>query len=208
MVLGGLVALIAAYYCFKMSIGKGSFGDLVMGVAPMLAVLGVSFGFSPRAKSALQSAMESGDTQVVGHLFEALGSGDAELMAQARQALIGLLPMVKMGHFTLDQVQHEALIQGMAGAGDSFLLAVVRALPVVGRRESIPMLERLAEGSALQLGRPVSHAVRAAAGASLPLLRMELARGIIEKAAAEADARRLLIEAKLSAAEEQIHLQA
>ncbi len=108
-----------------------------------------------------------------------------------------MLPKADETSLTLDGVQHSAMIAAVANIqlakDDEFLVGIVRALPFIGRKETVSTLERLAAE-----GAKVSPAVRNAAIAALPELRMRIAKGIIERASLEADTRRAEIEERLN----------
>ncbi len=187
-ILLAVLALQAGSLGYLVGTGKESFGGALISLLPMLALLGASVGFSPKAKSALIEATKTGDTQIVGHLCEALASGDPALVSLARTSLKELFPLLTESAEPLDKVQHAALLHGMRFAELAkdldFIALAVRALAKIGRAESISTLEQYTKVDDTKL--------RAAALVALPDLRMRLAREIIQRAISDVDARREL----------------
>ncbi len=189
----GILGIQAGALGYLIGSGKETFGGAMLSILPVLAIMGASAGFTPKAKSALVAAVKTGDTRLVGHLCEALMSGDSELVTLAKKALVDLSPMLTDESEPLDKVQHAGLLHGVAIAEGSkdeeFIAAALKCLAKVGRYESIPVLEQFSKVD--ESKRPRVHA---AALSALPDLRMRLAREIIQRAIAEVDARRSLQE--------------
>lgn len=191
------VALQAAYLGYSIASKRGDTLDIVLMTMPMIFIVTAVAGMTPQAKNALDSLLETNDPALIGHLFEATAFyGEGTIPARIRQCLLTVLPKADETSLTLDEVQHSAMIGAVANIqvakDDEFLIGIVRALPYIGRKESVPTLERLAAE-----GAKVSPAVRNAAIAALPELRMRIAKGIIEKASLQADSRRAEIEQRL-----------
>lgn len=170
-------------------LGKLQLKDLASLCIPLALGWYATFRFTPQAKSALIEAAKSGDSQLVGHLAEALACGDQELVKQARSALMDIFPYIQDSAIPLDRVQHAAFIHGIhdAIAEKNFAFAsdALLSLAYIGRPESIATLESLAEPYPTGFER-VQHASLKA----LPELRMRLAKDIIARKIEEVDARR------------------
>lgn len=198
-----LLAIQAAYLGYSIATRRSDTLDIVLMTMPMIFLVTAAAGMTPQAKSALDSLLETNDPALIGHLFEASAYyGEGTPPGRIRQCLLEVLPKADETSLTLDEVQHSAMVQSLAiymtRKDEAFLIALIRALPFIGRVQTLPHLERLAAE-----GAKVSPAVRNAAIAALPELRMRIAKGIIEKASLEADSRRAEIEQRLenSAAE-------
>ena len=153
--------------------------------------LGVAAGFTPRAKSALLAASESGDPRVLGHLIEAMSLGDIQTQAISKSLATQLLPKVSESSIPLDPVQHSCLIQHLSIQDELFKIALISALPYIGRPETISILESLAKGESLGSAKATPR-IQANALRVLPELRMRLAKEVIKQKIAEVDAYREL----------------
>lgn len=187
----GLIGLQAAGLGYMIGSGSETLTGAIVSLAPAITLIGAAFGFSPREKSALLQAAESGDPRLIGHLFEATAAGDQALTQQAMHTLTLLLPKVGEGSGTLDHVQHNAMLQTLPLGTEPYRLAVARALPFIGRPESIAVLERM---TAEKKG---SGQLQATAHQALGDLRLRIAKGIVEKASQEADEHRARLERRL-----------
>lgn len=152
--------------------GRFEFTDLANILLPLILIGGISAGFSPRAKNALIAALPESDPRLIGYLCEALGSGDADLVALARERLEPLLMESQPSSTTLTPDQQSALATSMLTASESFQLASLTGLARIGNKEAILTLEQYAMNK--------SPKVAALAQRLLPDLRMQLARGIID----------------------------
>jgi hypothetical protein len=192
-----LLAIQSGTLGYGIATKQSNLMDTVIYMAPLLCFFGFAAGMTPQAKNALDSLLETNDPALIGHLFEATAFyGEGTIPARIRQCLLTVLPKADETSLTLDEVQHSAMIAAVANIqlakDDEFLVGIVRALPYIGRKETVPTLERLAAE-----GAKVSPAVRNAAIAALPELRIRIAKGIIDKASLEADSRRAEIERRL-----------
>lgn len=188
-VAAAVLAVAAAGLGFGIATAKD---DLLTSILPSLGLMGfvgMAAGFTPRAKSALLAAAESGDPRVLGHLIEAASLGDVETQALAKGLAQDLLAKAGEASIPLDHVQHSALTQALVLQDEAFRLAAVRALPWIGRKESIPILETLAKGEKYGIHK-TSPELRAAAERALPDLRIRLAKDIILAKIAEVDSER------------------
>ncbi|MCC7435419.1 MAG: hypothetical protein IT363_12100 [Methanoregulaceae archaeon] len=192
-ILAALVGVQAAIFGYMVATGKDSLSNLVVSFAPMLCLLGLAAGMTPRAKSALLAASTERDPRLVGHLVEALTSGDPEVVKAAKDCLIEILPTLRDDAEPLDQVQHAALVHGLATADERFASAVVRSLRVLGRSESIAVLEAIAHGKSTFVSRASTERLPALALESLGDLRMRLARDVIQRRIAALDEQRTLV---------------
>jgi len=152
--------------------GRFEFTDLTSIVMPLILIGGISAGFSPRAKNALIAALPESDPRLIGYLCEALGSGDADLVALARERLETLFVMPHLEYEGLTTDQQAALTTNMVTAPESFQLAALAGLARVGNKEAILTLEQYATHK--------SPRVAAQALRLVPDLRMRVARGIIQ----------------------------
>jgi hypothetical protein len=152
--------------------GRFEFTDLTSIVMPLILIGGISAGFSPRAKNALIAALPESDPRLNGYLCEALGSGDADLVALARERLETLFVMPHLEYEGLTTDQQAALTTNMVTEPESFQLAALAGLARVGNKEAILTLEQYATHK--------SPRVAAQALRLVPDLRMRVARGIIQ----------------------------
>ncbi len=189
---GGLVALQAASLGFMVATGQENLTTFITSMAPMICLIGIGAGMSTQAKSALKEAADSRDPCLVGHLFEALTSGDLEVYAMAKTMLNNILPNLGETAEPLDKVQHSAIVSTIALADEPFLTNIVTALRYVGRTESIPMLEMIARGKSWPAGKKASPKIQGLAQESLGLLRLRLAKDLIQRRIGELDELRLL----------------
>ncbi len=187
----GITVLQAILLGLLIARGKETISSAILMLLPMTLVLGASFGFSPLAKAKLIGAAQTADPNLIGHLCEALGSGDQDLMAIARSALVDLFPLLDEGSEPLDRVQFNALVHYVAIADATkdyeFLASALRALSILGRQDAIPLLERYRDNEA-----PAYARARGAALAALPDLRMRLAKQTIQESIEKLDAAREL----------------
>lgn len=196
-----MVAIAAAGLGFNIASGGGSFLEDFLPFAGLIGLFGMAAGFSPRAKTALTAAAESGDPRVLGHLVEAMGLGDPETQALAKPIVQNLFASAGPDSLPLDSVQHAVLHQLLAIHDDAFRIAAVRALPWVGRAESLALLEALAAGQRLgQL--PTSPELKGTAALALPDLRIRLAKEIILAKIAQVDEERSRLRDRLSPLQE------
>jgi hypothetical protein len=151
--------------------------------------IGVAAGFTPRAQSALLAASEYGDPRVLGHLIEAMSLGDIQTQAISKSLAIQLLSKVSESSIPLDPVQHSCLVQHLTIQDEAFRIALISALPYIGRPETIPILESLAKGESLGSAKATPR-IQANALRILPELRMRLAKEVIKQKIAEVDAYR------------------
>jgi len=152
--------------------GKFEITDLATILMPLILIGGISAGFSPQAKNALIAALPESDPRLIGYLCEALGSGDADLVALARERLETLFTLPNLEYEGLSAEQQAALTLSMVTAPESFQLAALTGLARVGNKEAILTLEQYAAHK--------SPKVSAEALRLVPDLRMRLARGIID----------------------------
>lgn len=151
--------------------------------------IGVAAGFTPRAQSALLAASEYGDPRVLGHLIEAMSLGDIQTQAISKSLAIQLLSKVSESSIPLDPVQHSCLVQHLTIQDEAFRIALISALPYIGRPETISILESLARGESLGSAKATPR-IQANALRVLPELRMRLAKEVIKQKIAEVDAYR------------------
>jgi len=168
----GLIVLQALVIIGLLIRGRFEFTDLTSIVMPLILIGGISAGFSPRAKNALIAALPESDPRMIGFLCEALGSGDADLVALARERLEPLLLESQPSSATLTPDQQSALATSLITASENFQLAALTGLARIGNKEAILTLEQYAANK--------SPKVAALAQRLLPDLRMRLARGIID----------------------------
>jgi hypothetical protein len=161
--------------------GRFEFTDLANILLPLILIGGISAGFSPRAKNALIAALPESDPRLIGYLCEALGSGDADLVALARERLETLFVMPHLEYEGLTSDQQAALTTSMVTAPESFQLAALAGLARVGNKEAILTLEQYATHKS---PRVADQALRL-----VPDLRMRVARGIIQTELARTQAR-------------------
>ncbi len=154
-----------------------------------VTLLGMAAGFTPRAQSALLAASESGDPRVLGHLIEAMSLGDIQTQAISKSLAIQLLTKVSESSIPLDPVQHSCLVQHLTIQDEAFRIALISALPYIGRPETIPILESLAKGESLGSAKATPR-IQANALRVLPELRMRLAKEVTKQKIAEVDAYR------------------
>jgi hypothetical protein len=152
-------------------------------------LIGVAAGFTPRAQSALLAASEYGDPRVLGHLIEAMSLGDIQTQAISKSLAIQLLSKVSESSIPLDPVQHSCLVQHLTIQDEAFRIALISALPYIGRPETISILESLARGESLGSAKATPR-IQANALRVLPELRMRLAKEVIKQKIAEVDAYR------------------
>lgn len=185
-----LVGLQAAGFGYMVGSGSESFESAFLSILPTACFFGIAAGLTPRAKSLLSAAIESGDERVIGHLADALTSGEQGVIEMAREALVRLLPTLKPGAPPLDKIQHQALIMRMPVEDDLYVMSVIKGLGVIGRPESIPVLESIARDkrSAYVKGSPARF--KALALAALADLRIALASETIQRKIDEVDALR------------------
>jgi hypothetical protein len=139
---------------------------------PLILIGGISAGFSPQAKNALVAALPESDPRLIGFLCEALASGDADLVALARERLETLFTLPNLESAVLTAHQQSALTASTVTAPESFQLAALSGLARVGNKEAILTLEQYAAHK--------SPKVAAQAQKLVPDLRMRVAKGIIE----------------------------
>jgi hypothetical protein len=139
---------------------------------PLILIGGISAGFSPQAKNALIAALPESDPRLIGFLCEALASGDADLVALARERLETLFPLPNLESAVLTAHQQSALTASMVTAPESFQLAALSGLARVGNKEAILTLEQYAAHKSPKVAEQALKLV--------PDLRMRLARGIIQ----------------------------
>jgi hypothetical protein len=154
-----------------------------------VTLIGVAAGFTPRAQSALLAASEYGDPRVLGHLIEAMSLGDIQTQAISKSLAIQLLSKVSESSIPLDPVQHSCLVQHLTIQDEAFRIALISALPYIGRPETISILESLARGESLGSAKATPR-IQANALRVLPELRMRLAKEVIKQKIAEVDAYR------------------
>jgi len=154
-----------------------------------VTLIGVAAGFTPRAQSALLAASESGDPRVLGHLIEAMSLGDIQTQAISKSLAIQLLSKVSESSIPLDPVQHSCLVQHLTIQDEAFRIALISALPYIGRPDTISILESLARGESFGPAKTTSR-IQANALRVLPELRMRLAKEVIKQKIAEVDAYR------------------
>jgi hypothetical protein len=152
--------------------GKFEITDLATILMPLILIGGISAGFSPQAKNALIAALPESDPRLIGFLCEALASGDADLVALARERLETLFTLPNLESAVLTAHQQSALTASMVTATESFQLAALSGLARVGNKEAILTLEQYAAHK--------SPKVAAQAQKLVPDLRMRVAKGIIE----------------------------
>lgn len=166
--------------------GRLQFNDLASLGFPLFLGWIAAYRFTPQAKTALVEAAKSGDQRLIGHLSEALTCGDPALVKIAREALQSIFHHMDEETVPLDKVQHAAFIHGIHDAiaekNFGFASAAVRALAILGRPQSIPTLESLADPYPTGFEK-VQHA----ALETLPNLRMRLAKEIILRKIDEMD---------------------
>ena len=88
-------------------------------------------------------------------------------------------------------MQHSCLVQHLTIQDEAFRIALISALPYIGRPETIPILESLAKGESLGSAKATPR-IQANALRVLPELRMRLAKEVIKQKIAEVDAYREL----------------
>ena len=154
-----------------------------------VTLIGVAAGFTPRAQSALLAASEYGDPRVLGHLIEAMSLGDIQTQAISKSLAIQLLSKVSESSIPLDPVQHSCLVQHLTIQDEAFRIALISALPYIGRPDTISILESLARGESLGSAKATPR-IQANALRVLPELRMRLAKEVIKQKIAEVDAYR------------------
>jgi len=152
--------------------GKFEITDLATILMPLILIGGISAGFSPQAKNALIAALPESDPRLIGFLCEALASGDADLVALARERLETLFPLPNLESAVLTAHQQSALTASMVTAPESFQLAALSGLARVGNKEAILTLEQYAAHKSPKVAEQALKLV--------PDLRMRLARGIIQ----------------------------
>jgi len=165
----GFQLTTAIFLAFR---GKFEFTDLATTLLPLILIGGIAAGFSPQEKNALVAALPESDPRLIGYLCEALGSGDADLVAVARERLETLFAMPNLEYEGLSAEQQAALTLSMVTAPESFQLVALTGLARVGNKEAILTLE--------QYSADKSPKVAAEALRLVPDLRMRLARGIID----------------------------
>ncbi len=154
-----------------------------------VTLFGMAAGFTPRAQSALLAASESGDPRVLGHLIEAMSLGDIQTQAISKSLAIQLLSKVSESSIPLDPVQHSCLVLHLTIQDEAFRIALISALPYIGRPDTISILESLARGESIGPAKTTSR-IQANALRVLPELRMRLAKEVIKQKIAEVDAYR------------------
>jgi len=154
------------------------------GQVAFLAVVAAVIGLAgSRQKSAIRRAIVLRNVDVVPYLFEALQMGEELIAAEARNALVGLLPHVKPEHASLFSTnQRQAMHLAMSSApwrDPHFALLVVRCVRRIGLMDSLNPLETL-ERSARSLAEPEWVKVADCALEALADVRMRVARTLIE----------------------------
>jgi len=187
-----VIAISAAIFSY--AIVSNNFDKIVQNlplVSGSAALIAIGTSLSPRAKSALLAGAESGDLRILGHLIEAMSLGDIHTQAISKSLALQLLPKVNESSIPLDPVQHSCLVQHLTIQDEAFKIALISALPYIGRPDTISILESLAKGEPVGSAKTTPR-IQATALKVLPELRMRLAKEVIKQKIAEVDAYREL----------------
>lgn len=190
-IIAAMIAIVSANLAYAIVSKNVDALTYIPFVGAGVTLLGMAAGFTPRAQSALLAASESGDPRVLGHLIEAMSLGDIQTQAISKSLAIQLLTKVSESSIPLDPVQHSCLVQHLTIQDEAFRIALISALPYIGRPDTISILESLARGESIGPAKTTSR-IQANALRVLPELRMRLAKEVIKQKIAEVDAYRKL----------------
>lgn len=190
-IIAAMIAIVSANLAYAIVSKNVDALTYIPFVGAGITLLGMAAGFTPRAQSALLAASESGDPRVLGHLIEAMSLGDIQTQAISKSLAIQLLTKVSESSIPLDPVQHSCLVQHLTIQDEAFRIALISALPYIGRPDTISILESLARGESIGPAKTTSR-IQANALRVLPELRMRLAKEVIKQKIAEVDAYRKL----------------
>ena len=172
---GIIFALILVAFFVQFFRGKDVGSDYLTYLG-FLPLIGITFGLTPRAKSAVVAAAKSGDPEVVKYLVESLDSGDQQIYALVKPSLAEILPIAPRQSLTSLDSHHRVLLRRAIITRDPILgVAAVKTLASLGDRDSVSILENLRDSQSAPklLKDAVTHA--------LPDLRIQMARIVIDK---------------------------
>ena len=161
--------------------------DDLLGTFGVLGLLGSYVGLSSNQKQLTKEAAMIREPKAVPYLIEALGSGDKDLAAVAKEALAKILPYLTAEEASELKVDWKSIVTH-AGPKDAGLqLSTIEAIRKIGGKNEVAYLDTYGQGLQPSGVGKVEEKVRVNALSASADLRMRLARVAIDQKAAEVD---------------------